>query len=170
MKDQGRVDVDRLYSNAFPARRNGPLYGAFPYPTKISPEAISIFIAAHTEPGQVVFDGFAGSGTTGLAALTCDRPSAEIQEHARRLGVSVNWGPRNAYSVRVGRSRRARSQDFDEPARPCGVPQGDFRHTQFSSRDGWLDVLSFLLWCRQRHDKTCCLVRRTPVPFLQRSE
>ncbi|MFC3119830.1 DNA methyltransferase [Jhaorihella thermophila] len=41
----------------------------------MSPEAIALFIAAHTKPGDTVFfDGFAGSGTTGLAALLCEKP------------------------------------------------------------------------------------------------
>ena len=31
------------------AKRTGALYGAFPYPTKISPEAIALYIAAHTK-------------------------------------------------------------------------------------------------------------------------
>jgi DNA modification methylase len=53
-----------LYERPLPASRTGALYTAFPYPTKISPEAIALFIAAHTRPGDTVFDGFAGSGTT----------------------------------------------------------------------------------------------------------
>ncbi len=64
--------LGRLYDEPLPASRTGALYTAFPYPTKISPEAIALFIAAHTKPGDTVFDGFAGSGTTGLAALLCD--------------------------------------------------------------------------------------------------
>src|SRR3546814_18263236 len=62
-----------LYRQPLAAKRTGALYGAFPYPTKISPEAIALYIAAHTKPGDTVFDGFGGSGTTGLAALLCDR-------------------------------------------------------------------------------------------------
>ena len=31
---------EALYAAALPARRSGPLYGAFPYATKISPETI----------------------------------------------------------------------------------------------------------------------------------
>lgn len=88
--------LDRLYSEPLPATRTGALYGAFPYPTKISPEAIALFIAAHTKPGATVFDGFAGSGTTGLAAQLCENPSPELRSAAKRLGLDVTWGPRNA--------------------------------------------------------------------------
>jgi hypothetical protein len=81
-----------------PSRRpvQGPLYNAFSYPTKISPEAIAVFIATHTEPGGKVLDVFGGSGTTGLAALLCDKPTEEMRQMAAELGVSPVWGPREA--------------------------------------------------------------------------
>jgi DNA methylase len=91
-----------LYDAALPAKRTGALYGAFPYPTKISPEAIALFIAAHTKPGDTIFDGFAGSGTTGLAALLCGNPPPELRDQARRLGLKVAWGARNAVLYELG--------------------------------------------------------------------
>ena len=87
---------EALYLRALPARRNGSLYGAFPYPAKISPEAIALFIAAHTNPGDTVFDGFSGSGTTGVATLLCEDPSPSLRAEAERLGLDAQWGPRNA--------------------------------------------------------------------------
>ncbi len=94
--------VEALYASALPATRTGYLYCAFPYPTKISPEAIALFIATHTKPGDTVFDGFAGSGTTGLAALLCERPTQELRDEARRLGLNVKWGARNAVLYELG--------------------------------------------------------------------
>ncbi|MBM4144193.1 MAG: site-specific DNA-methyltransferase [Lentisphaerae bacterium] len=63
------VRLGALYERAMQATRGGPLFNASPYPTKISPEAIALFIAAHTVPGATVLDGFGGSGSTGLAAI-----------------------------------------------------------------------------------------------------
>lgn len=91
-----------LYGKALPAKRTGALFGAFPYPTKISPEAIALFIAAHTDPGDTVFDGFAGSGTTGLAALLCGNPTSELLAEAERIGLNVQWGPRDAVLYELG--------------------------------------------------------------------
>ena len=85
-----------LYQRAMRATRGGPLFNAFPYPTKISPEAIALFIAVHTKPGDVVFDGFAGSGTTGLGTLLCANPPKSLKLEAEKLGLKVNWGPRKA--------------------------------------------------------------------------
>lgn len=94
--------LNALYEHALPAKRTGPLYGAFPYPTKISPEAIALYIASHTKPGDTVFDGFAGSGTTGLAALLCENPSKDLRAEADRLGLRVEWGARNAVLYELG--------------------------------------------------------------------
>ena len=91
-----------MYAAPLPATRSGPLYGAFPYPTKISPEAIALYIAAHTKPGDTVFDGFAGSGTTGLAALLCEDPPASLRREAARRRLGVKWGPRNAVLYEIG--------------------------------------------------------------------
>lgn len=85
-----------LYEHALPSTRSGPLFNAFSYPTKISPEAIALFIATHTEPGETVLDTFAGSGTTGIAARLCDSPTNAMRETAKTLGLDVRWGPRKA--------------------------------------------------------------------------
>ena len=97
-----RSAYEVLYAGALRARRSGPLYSAFPYPTKIAPETIALLIAAHTVPGDTVFDGFAGSGTTGLAALLCEAPTPELLRATRLLPVKLQWGARNAVLYELG--------------------------------------------------------------------
>lgn len=87
--------VAKLYGSPVPSRRSGPFYNAFSYPTKIDPEAIALFIACHTSPGDTVLDVFAGSGTTGLAAILCESPTESMKAHASRLDLPVEWGPRS---------------------------------------------------------------------------
>ena len=101
-RDRSRQNVVALYKQAMAASRSGSLFSAFPYPTKISPEAIALFIASHTKPGDTVFDGFAGSGTTGIAALLCANPSESMRERAKSLGLRVRWGPRRAILHEIG--------------------------------------------------------------------
>ena len=91
-----KTRINPLYDRPFKSTRIGPLFEAFPYPTKISPESIALFIAAHTTPGDVVFDGFAGSGTVGLAAMLCEHPTENMKREAQRLGLNPKWGVRNA--------------------------------------------------------------------------
>lgn len=55
------------------APRTDAIYNCHAYLTKVPIAAIQPFIAAFTEPGDLVVDFFAGSGMTGLAALTLSR-------------------------------------------------------------------------------------------------
>jgi hypothetical protein len=91
-----------LYDRPLTATRTGALFNAFSYPTKISPEAIALYIATHTKPGDTVLDPFAGSGTTGIAAKLCDQPTAAMLDLAREQGLAPTWGPRNAVLYDVG--------------------------------------------------------------------
>ena len=86
--------VDRLYESPLQSRRSGPLFNAFSYPTKIDPEALSLFIASHTLPGDTVLDVFAGSGTTGIAARLCEAPTDRMTKRVEEMGLAVTWGPR----------------------------------------------------------------------------
>jgi len=52
--------------------KNDPIYNAHSYHTKVPHKAIMRYILHYTEPGDVVFDGFCGTGMTGVAALSCD--------------------------------------------------------------------------------------------------
>lgn len=51
--------------------KNDPLYMAHSYHTKVPYRAIMRYILHYTKPGDVVFDGFCGTGMTGAAALMC---------------------------------------------------------------------------------------------------
>ncbi|MEM6813342.1 MAG: DNA methyltransferase [Bacteroidota bacterium] len=89
-------ELNKLYNIPLPAKRTGALYNAFPYPTKISPEAIAIYIACHTKVGDSILDPFAGSGTTGLATMLCDNPTEDMISTAKKMGVNPKWGKRKA--------------------------------------------------------------------------
>jgi 16S rRNA G966 N2-methylase RsmD len=89
------ASVAALYGMPLSATRSGPIYNAFPYPTKISAESIAVFLATHTAPGQTILDCFAGVGSVGLAGLLCDRPTPSMLRMAAELGVRPKWGPRN---------------------------------------------------------------------------
>jgi len=51
--------------------KNDPIYNAHSYHTKVPHKAIMRYILHYTEPGDVVFDGFCGTGMTGVASLLC---------------------------------------------------------------------------------------------------
>jgi hypothetical protein len=53
-----------------------PIYKYHPYPTKVPHMAIMRYILHYTEPGDFVFDGFCGTGMTGVAAQMCGDKNA----------------------------------------------------------------------------------------------
>lgn len=89
-------DLTTLYRQALPSFRSGVFFNTYAYPTKIAPESIAVYIAAHTDPGDTVLDSFSGSGATGLAAQMCEHPTPNMLGIAKKLGIDPEWGPRNA--------------------------------------------------------------------------
>lgn len=65
--------------------KNDPIYRAHPYHTKVPHKAVMRYLLHYTNPGDVVFDGFCGTGMTGVAARLCGDPIA-----VRELGYTVN--------------------------------------------------------------------------------
>lgn len=51
--------------------KNDPIYNAHSYHTKVPHKAIMRYILHYTNPGDIVFDGFCGTGMTGVAAQLC---------------------------------------------------------------------------------------------------
>lgn len=81
--------------------KTDPLYKAHSYHTKVPHLAIVPSILHFTEPGDLVLDGFAGSGMTGIAAQWCGMASAtykhELEMEWAKSGLPPPvWGPRRA--------------------------------------------------------------------------
>ena len=56
--------------------KNDPIYNAHSYHTKVPHKAIMRYLLHYTNPGDIVFDGFCGTGMTGVAAQLCGDISA----------------------------------------------------------------------------------------------
>jgi hypothetical protein len=64
--------------------KNHPIYNAHSYHTKVPHRAIMRYILHYTEPGDLIYDGFAGSGMAGVAARLCG-DKAEVQDLGYRV-------------------------------------------------------------------------------------
>lgn len=69
--------------------KNDPIYNAHSYHTKVPHKAIMRYILHYTEPGDIVFDGFCGTGMTGVAAQMCgDQATVEsLGYQVKRDGI-----------------------------------------------------------------------------------
>jgi DNA methylase len=58
--------------------KNDPIYNAHSYHTKVPHKAIMRYILHYTQPADIIFDGFCGTGMTGVAAELCgDKKTVE---------------------------------------------------------------------------------------------
>ncbi len=78
--------------------KNHPIYNAHSYHTKVPHKAIMRYILHYTEPGDIVFDGFCGTGMTGVAAQMCGNPEADLEFKLQleKEMPYIKWGSRKA--------------------------------------------------------------------------
>lgn len=79
--------------------KTDPIYKAHSYHTKVPHLAIVPSILHFTEPGDIVLDGFAGSGMTGVAAQWCGTAPAsyrhQVEMEWKKAGMATpKWGTR----------------------------------------------------------------------------
>jgi len=85
--------------------KNDPIYNAHSYHTKVPHKAIMRYILHYTEPADIVFDGFCGTGMTGVAAQMCgdkavveslgyrvDKDGTISQQETDENGITI-WKP-----------------------------------------------------------------------------
>lgn len=81
--------------------KNDPIYNAHSYHTKVPHKAIMRFLLHYSSPGDVIFDPFAGTGMTGVAASVCGVADTEfklqVESEFREGGLgAIEWGERTA--------------------------------------------------------------------------
>ena len=94
--------------------KNDPIYNAHSYHTKVPHKAIMRYILHYTDPGDIVYDGFCGTGMTGVAAQLCgDKKTVESLGY-RVDSKGVIWEREKAIS-RLG-ARKAVLNDLSPAA------------------------------------------------------
>ncbi len=82
--------------------KNDPIYNAHSYHTKVPYRAIMRYLTHYTSPNDIVYDGFAGSGMTGVAAELCadkdivkDLLGEEFSENkvGKRNAITIDLAP-----------------------------------------------------------------------------
>lgn len=78
--------------------KNDPIYKAHAYHTKVPYKAIMRYILHYTNPGDIVFDGFCGTGMTGIAAQMCATADSSVRYEIESefKPELVQWGLRRA--------------------------------------------------------------------------
>ncbi|RZK77900.1 MAG: hypothetical protein EOO85_07650 [Pedobacter sp.] len=103
-KAPGRLkhfNVTEPYASDVSEGKTNQIYAAHSYHTKVPHPAIMRYILHYTQPGDIIFDGFAGTGMTAVAALSCSNPDVDDKfkidsEWKKIFDASPNWGNRKA--------------------------------------------------------------------------
>ena len=100
-KRTDKFELKEPYAYGIQQGKNSAIYNAHSYHTKVPHEVIMRYILHYTQPGDIVVDGFAGTGMTGVAAAACGTPTgeakSEIEADFKDNGFpKPNWGKRHA--------------------------------------------------------------------------
>lgn len=76
--------------------KSDALYNAHTYHTKVPYKAIMRYILHYTEPGDIVYDGFCGTGMTGVAAQMCGTSEEATMSQWSLIDDGTHWGVRKA--------------------------------------------------------------------------
>lgn len=88
-KRKANFEVKTPYAADVSEGKNNPIYMAHAYHTKVPHPAITRYILHYTQPGDIVFDGFCGTGMTGVAAQLCgsENDVKALKEENAQIGV-----------------------------------------------------------------------------------
>lgn len=94
-------EVKDPYASDVSEGKNNPIYNAHSYHTKVPHPAIMRYILHYTQPGDIVLDGFAGTGMTGVAAQMCGKCDIDLKNKIEAEFEKLEykkpvWGARHA--------------------------------------------------------------------------
>lgn len=100
-KRKSDFEVAEPYASDVSEGKNNPVYTAHTYHTKVPHPAIMRYILHYTQPGDIILDGFAGTGMTGVAAAACANGNSQTafrinSEWQKEYDCQPNWGIRHA--------------------------------------------------------------------------
>lgn len=88
-KRKANFEVKTPYTADVSEGKNNPIYMAHAYHTKVPHPAIMRYILHYTQPGDIVFDGFCGTGMTSVVAQLCgsENDVKALKEENAQIGV-----------------------------------------------------------------------------------
>jgi DNA modification methylase len=116
--------------------KNDKIYVAHSYHTKVPPKAIEKYIKHYTKPGDIVLDGFAGSGMTGVAARSLGRNVILNDISSLASFLSSNFNKKHDLTKFI--------DDTDEILKKLHLEFDDIYATKHD--DGTLGKIQYVVW------------------------
>lgn len=136
--DTDRPDPGPFASDS-QAGKTSLVYRAHGYPTKVPHEAIMRLVLHYTRPGDIVLDGFCGTGMTGVAAQMCGTGDVKLRTTIELEMGKVEWGPRRAVLQDLGPSATFIAAGLNIPVDPGAFDGASKRILdRFDAELGWM--------------------------------
>lgn len=169
--------VDVPYASNVSEGKNNPIYMAHSYHTKVPHPAIMRYILHYTQPGDIVFDGFAGTGMTGVAAKFCNQPDNENkyaieEDYLKLFGIKPLWGVRKSICGDLSPIASFISYNYNDP-----IDSIEFRSTineiinkvkgkflwlyETLHNDGKKGIINYIIWS----DVYICSICNSEINF-----
>jgi DNA modification methylase len=123
--------------------KNDPIYNAHSYHTKVPHKAIMRYILHYTQPGDIVFDGFCGTGMTGVAGALCGElgsvrtPPVKGASVGERKVLISDLSPIASF-ISSSLLRPVSSSFYTkEVKRICSEIERDYGHLYATNHNGW---------------------------------
>lgn len=161
-KRKADFEVKDPYASDISEGKNNPIYNAHSYHTKVPHPAIMRYILHYTQPGDIILDGFCGTGMTGVAAQMCGNPDTDLKtkietEYANLGYKKPVWGKRHAILGDLSPVASFIAYNYNTPVNPklfeleakkvlaevekeCGWMY-ETRHT-----DGTIGKINYVVW------------------------
>lgn len=154
-------EVTEPYASDVSVGKNNPIYNAHSYHTKVPHPAIMRYILHYTQPGDVVYDGFAGTGMVGVACSKCGSPETQLKNEIKKE-FEINkypfkWGKRNSICGDLSPYASFIAYLYNTPTNPLAYEkQANDIINEVESELGWMyetkhsdgkkGYISFVVW------------------------
>lgn len=146
--DAGKRDdafvISEPYSEDISVGKNDPIYTAHSYHTKVPHQAIMKLLFYYTQPGDIIYDGFAGTGMTGIAAGFCDNGLGS-NSVGKRYCICNDLSPIASYiSYNLNNNTSQELRDFNIILSNLKKEYGDLYRTKHTN--GKYGEIFFMVW------------------------
>ena len=104
--------------------KNDPVYNAHSYHTKVPARAILRYVLHYTSPGDVILDGFCGTGMVGVSCLLAECADEELKIQIGSNIPEAKWGLRYSLLVDLSPAATCIANSYNDP-----IPVNIFRMT-----------------------------------------
>ncbi len=151
LKAEGKRDdnfeVKRPYAADVSEGKNNPIYMAHAYHTKVPHPAIMRYILHYTQPGDIVFDGFAGTGMTGVAAGKCESSDMGIGVSGLRHCICNDLSPIASFITHNFNNPVVQNSTEREIYRVLDIVEKEYTHLYNTKHtNGKVGTISYVIW------------------------